>query len=146
MLVLLLALVSCEEKPYYEEAKMLNGSWPEKQTANFQFRPDESGDSQINIIFRHNDDYKYSNIRFFASLYENKKLMRTDTLHFILADPDGKWRGSGLSKTKEIYLNYIPAIKLTAGTPYTIKIQQAMRDSKLFGAEDIGLSVIRVKK
>ena len=69
----------------------------------------------------------------------------TDTLNYILAEPNGAWLGKGFGETKEILFQYKLNYKFPANGDYSINVIQAMRNDNLPGIEDLGVKIETVK-
>lgn len=133
---------SCNQFSDDVHMKNLNGVWEKNQVENFDLEIKDSTPKNVYLVVRNNDDYPYSNIRFFVTLKDLKtKKTSVDTLNYILAKPNGEWLGKGFGKTKEILFQYKMNETFTTGGKYEIHIQQAMRKDTLVGIEDIGIKV-----
>lgn len=118
----------------------INGAWPARKTIHFTQTVPTSKESQVRLLIRNNNEYPYSNIRFFVEMRRNgKPFGKRDTLNFTLAQPDGTWLGSGMGEVKTLEKVYKTAA-LPAGQ-YQISVQQAMRADTLPGIEDIGVKI-----
>ena len=127
--------------------KNLNGKWNKKTAQKFDFKVTDAQNAK-NIIFvvRNNNDYPYSNIRFIVNFSEVKtKMKQTDTLNYVLAQPNGEWIGKGFGDTKETLFQYKLNYKFPKNGDYSIAIIQAMRADELKGIEDIGLKIETAK-
>lgn len=143
----LLFLMSCENASQKVEMKNLKGTWNKKAEQKFDFKINDAQNSK-NIIFvvRNNNDYPYSNIRFIVNFTEAKtKNKKTDTLNYVLAQPNGEWIGKGFGDTKETLFQYKLNYKFPANGDYSIGVIQAMRADYLIGIEDLGLKIETVK-
>lgn len=125
----------------------VNSSWDKKNALSFEFDvKDAQNPKNIIFVVRNNDDYPYSNLWLISSL-SNKKTKKavTDSLNFILAEPNGKWIGSGFGETKEILFQYKTNFKFPENGKYTISVQQGMRKNPLPGIEDLGIKIENAK-
>ncbi|MBS1571696.1 MAG: gliding motility lipoprotein GldH, partial [Bacteroidetes bacterium] len=107
-IIVLSALIGCQNSSEQVFINSINGQWDLKKIINF---PIEVKDAQNpkNIIFvvRNNNDYPYSTIRFIVKLStEEGDFKKIDTVNYILAQPNGKWIGSGFGETKETLFQY----------------------------------------
>ena len=63
-------------------------------------------DAQEGVLFnyliglRNNNDYLYANIFFFVDVESPDGERQIDTLQYLLAEPGGKWLGSGVGEIK----------------------------------------------
>ena len=139
-------LVSCSYNGEDVYMHSLNGAWQKKATQKFEFEIKDSQNPK-NIIFvvRNNNDYPYSNIRIFSKLYNKENNGKTDTLNYILAEPNGEWIGTGFGETKEILFQYKLNYKFPKNGKYFIDVQHAMRRDTLAGVEDFGIKIESAK-
>ena len=94
------------------------------------------------IGLRNNNDYLYSNIFFFVDIENSAGAHRLDTLQYLLAEPNGKWIGSGVGAIKHNLFKFKQEQSLDEGI-YKVKLSQGMRDDVLMGIEDIGFRIER---
>ncbi len=135
-------LFSCTDSSELLEMKRLDGNWPKNDVQKFSFNiSDAQNPKNIIFVVRNNNDYPYSNIRLIVKLKEGKRVMKTDTLNYILAQSDGTWLGKGFGDTKEIMFQYKLNYKFPRNAKYEIGITQAMRTDSLKGIEDIGIKI-----
>lgn len=139
---LLVLLFSCSDSTETLEMKRLDGRWPKNSEQKFIFSiADAQNPKNIIFVVRNNNDYPYSNIRLIAKLNEGKRVIKTDTLNYILAQPDGTWLGKGFGDTKEIMFQYKLNYNFPRNAQYEIGITHAMRTDSLRGIEDIGVKI-----
>ncbi|MDQ0476010.1 gliding motility lipoprotein GldH [Chryseobacterium sp. MDT2-18] len=139
----LLFLASCSKDAEQVFLNNLNGKWDKKAEQKFDFKVTDAQKAK-NIIFvvRNNNDYPYSNIRLIVNFHDGQtKKKSTDTLNYILAEPNGRWIGKGFGDTKETLFQYKLDYKFPANGDYSIGIIQAMRNDNLPGIEDIGVKI-----
>lgn len=141
-------LASCNKPSEKVYMNHLNGNWSSKAEQNFDFQVEDASQPK-NIIFvvRNNNQYPYSNIRFFVNFKDKSAggKVETDTLNYILAKPNGEWIGKGFGDTKETLFQYKLNYKFPKNGAYRIGIIQAMRTENLKGIEDIGLKIEAAK-
>ena len=141
----LMLFVSCSKEAV--SMNSLQGNWDAKKTLEFPIEVKDAGIAK-NIIFvvRNNNDYPYSNIRFFSTLEKvGTKNPKVDTLNYSMAKPNGEWKGSGFGDTKEILFQYKTNFTFPENGKYIIKVKQAMRNDKLAGIEDFGVKIEQVQ-
>ena len=145
-LLLILICLSCTKKDKMVDVKSLNSKWNKNQKLNFKFNAEDTEKAK-NIIFvvRNNNDYPYSNLRLIVNLESPGKKIKTDTLNYILAKPNGEWIGTGFGETKEILFQYKLNYKFTEKGVYNIDVTQAMRRDILPGIEDLGIKIESAK-
>ena len=76
---------------------------------------------------------------------EKNKVLKTDTLQYILAKPNGEWYGSGMGDVKEIFVQYKNEYKFPANGKYKVELKHGMRTDQLKGIEDIGIKIENIK-
>lgn len=140
--LILWGLSSCaDEGEVYMTA--VDNHWQKNDAKKIEFAID---DAQLpkNLIFvvRNNNEYPYSNLFLISTLKDSQnKEIKTDTLQYILAKPNGEWLGSGMGSIKEIYLQYKINHQFPKNGTYRLEIKQGMRADELKGIEDIGLKI-----
>lgn len=140
-------LISCSYNNEVVSMNEVNGTWDKKKELLFTMNiEDTSTPKNIIFVVRNNNDYPYSNIRFIVNFTEAKtKNKKTDTLNYVLAQPNGEWVGKGFGDTKETLFQYKLNYKFPANGDYSIGVIQAMRADNLIGIEDLGLKIETVK-
>lgn len=142
LFVVMIMFSSCGNSSDTLEMKSVNSAWSKKAEQNFSFQiADAQNAKNIIFVIRNNNEYPYSNIRFIVKLKDGKQVTETDTLNYILAQPDGTWLGKGFGDTKEIMFQYKLNYIFPKNGAYNIGITQAMRADTLKGIEDIGVKI-----
>lgn len=147
LFTIMVMFVGCNSSTENVEMKNLNGSWSRKTEQEFNFKINDAQHPK-NIIFvvRNNNDYPYSNIRFIVNFMDAQtKKKSTDTLNYILAQPNGEWIGKGFGDTKETLFQYKLNYKFPQNGDYSIGIIHAMRTDSLKGIEDLGVKIETAK-
>lgn len=144
--IMFLLMFSCKNPNEKILMNSINSKWNKNDIQKFDFEINDN-QNQKNIIFivRNNNDYPYSNLRLIAKIDYNNKTITTDTLNYILAEPSGKWLGSGFGDTKEALFQYKMNYKFPQNGRYSVKVEQAMRKNILQGIEDLGINVQNIK-
>lgn len=143
VLLAVLLLAACGKADFFSEDKAIaNQEWDAKEAVKFEVDvKDTTGFYDFFIDFRHNDHYPYSDIYFFFDIDAPNGKSVHDTIHCVIQSPDGKWLGKS---SGSIIQNHV-LIKTKTGFPvkgkYRMHIRHAMRDEKLQGIEDVGLSI-----
>lgn len=147
VLFLLLAMlfVGCSQENVHMTS--LDGVWKKNQKQIFTFEVKDADTPQnITFVVRNNNDYPYSNIRFFSTLKAvDAKKSTVDTLNYIMAKPNGQWIGTGFGDTKETWFQYKNAYVFPKNGKYTIEVSHAMRKDSLVGIEDLGIKIEQVQ-
>ena len=140
-------ILGCNNASENVYIRNINGKWNKKAEQKFQFKiADASLPKNIIFVIRNNNDYPYSNLRLIVNLYDLKnKKIKTDTLNYVMAKPNGEWIGKGFGETKEILFQYMLDYKFPKNGNYQIGVIQAMRNDNLPGIEDIGVKIESVK-
>ena len=140
--LLSITLLSCEKNIFYQETQKIKGEkWTAKQPCNFSVGVSDinrSYDFYLNI--RNTTDYKYSNIFFFLTTSYPGGATSVDTLEVSLAEPSGKWLGSGFGRLKYLSVPFKSAVRFTKAGTYKFSFQQAMRGD-IEGIADFGLRI-----
>lgn len=138
----LMLLLSCGGTDEQVQMASVGETWPKNSWQKFEFNITEAQQPK-NIIFvvRNNNDYPYSNIRLIVKAMGPNKFAATDTLNYILAEPNGRWLGAGFGETKETLFQYKLNQRFPADGRYSFQVQQAMRMDSLPGIEDIGIKI-----
>ncbi|QDP85282.1 gliding motility lipoprotein GldH [Chryseobacterium sp. SNU WT5] len=140
-------LIGCSENSEQIGLNSLNGVWDKKAEQKFEFKvKDAQNPKNIIFVVRNNNNYPYSNLRVIVNFLDKKtKKKETDTLNYILANPNGAWIGKGFGDTKETLFQYKLNYKFPQNGEYSIGIIQAMRNDNLPGIEDIGIKIEKAK-
>lgn len=100
----------------------------------------------LNWVLRHDDDYPFANIHLIAAWQSPKGEMKTDTLTYLLAAPDGRWLGKGFYIV-EHQLPFMDQYLLQEPGTYTFKVRPVVRatdklvaEKTLPGIHQIGIS------
>jgi len=125
----------------------VNNLWGKNDAKKIEF---EIKDSEFpkNLIFvvRNNNEYPYNNLFLISTIKgEKNKVLKTDTLQYILAKPNGEWYGSGIGDVKEILVQYKNEYKFPANGKYKVELKHGMRTDQLKGIEDIGIKIESIK-
>ncbi|MDR1332683.1 MAG: gliding motility lipoprotein GldH [Tannerella sp.] len=132
---------ACSQSAFYDQYQMVEGAWEKEKEFYFTYNIDDnSAHYNLYINVRNNNFYPYQNLWLFCTEEQPVGPIRRDTVECLLADDFGKWFGTGIS----IFHLTIP-IRMGYAFPhkgqYTFCIRQGMRDSRLKGIEEIGLTI-----
>ena len=141
----LLLLTACTGNVVYNDYVAFSSrGWESYDSQEFAVTvPADSYD--INLFVRHGSTYQYSNLWLFVDRISSDKVVATDTVNITLADAYGNWVGRGWGNSRQVEVNIAHKLPLDSGT-HIIRINQAMREHKLFGIDNIGVSVARSEK
>ena len=141
-------LASCGKNVVLDELHTFEDSrWHMDSVVTVVWEPEQSEDPVfMSMYIRHSTEYQYNNLFLFRSIESTQGVEYTDTVNVALADPLGVWNGSGMSnlKTLEIPIGQ-GAVRFRDDERYTLKITQGMRDTVLYGIQDVGVQFEQVK-
>ena len=145
-------LVSCDDSIVKTDYKpTTNGSWNKDSVVEFNFTDlDTINKHDMFINIRNDNTFPYSNLFLIAELdYPNGDTV-TDTLEYMMAQPDGTWLGKGYGSIKENKLWYKENIVFPASGVYTLRVSHAMRKNgnvegvvNLEGITDVGFEIVK---
>lgn len=141
-------LASCGKNLVLDELHTFEDSrWHMDSVVTVVWEPEQSENPVfMSMYIRHSTEYPYNNLFLFRSIESTQGVEYTDTVNVALADPLGVWNGSGMSnlKTLEIPIGQ-GAVRFRNDERYTLKITQGMRDTVLYGIQDVGVQFEQVK-
>jgi len=141
--------VSCDSKRIYDEYKSVPNGWNKDSIISFTLHPPDSiKPYNLFVNLRNTSQYKYSNIYLIVEMvFPHGKTIK-DTLEYRMADPSGKFLGSGVMDVKENKLWYKENVIFNETGDYIVNIQHAMRENgkvngvvSLEGITDIGFRI-----
>ena len=153
-LLLLIPLVSCDSNRIFDEYFTLNKStWSKEESIQFIFPINDTLDRRnLFINLRNNNEYEFSNLFLITQLSFPDGQQIIDTLEYDMADPTGKFLGTGFSEIKENKLFYKENIIFPILGEYSVAIKQAMRKSdeidgvhNLNGITDVGFRIEKIE-
>ncbi len=138
-----LFLFSCTQEKVFDEVKPIpKTGWEDKEKVMFTVPvTDTSLVYDIWVHVRNSTDYEFSNLWMFINTVAPNGDSMTDTVEFILADPSGKWLGSGLGAINSMLVSYKNNIRFPFRGIYTFEFKQAMRREQLSGILDVGMRI-----
>lgn len=153
ILLVSLFFLSCNKNRVFDEYKNINGSWKKTDTISFSFdHADTIKPYNLFLNVRSNNDYPYRNLYLIVSLKQPDNLVKTDTLEYLMANPDGSLMGEGFSDMKESKLWYQENFIFKKTGKYNISILQAVRETgevlgvqDLKGITDVGFRIEKTK-
>lgn len=136
-------LCSCDPKKEFEAYQALDSSgWHKDSLVVFPVELKNTGGSHnLYLNIRNSGDYAFSNLWLFVTIKSPDGELLTDTVEFQLADPTGKWTGSGIGDLFDNQFIYKKNVYFPSPGTYTFSIQQGMRAEKLKGIRDIGIRI-----
>jgi len=147
---LLFLVCSCDKQRVFDDYKELGGKWDKDSIVSFTFdQKDTVSNYNMYVTTRINNNYPYNNLFVIVQMQEpGTKLIKADTLEYLMANPDGTLMGDGFSDIKESRLWYKEKTKFPKAGKYTVKIQQAVRQAgmvpgvqELDGVTEVGFRI-----
>ncbi|MBD0850542.1 gliding motility lipoprotein GldH [Maribacter arenosus] len=145
-------MVSCDDSIVKSDFKATtHGSWNRDSIVEFNFSGlDTLQSHQMFINIRNDNTFPYSNLFLIAALEDPNGDTVTDTLEYLMAQPDGTWLGKGHGSIKENKLWYKENIVFPSSGVYTLRLSHAMRkngnvegDVNLEGITDVGFEIVK---
>jgi gliding motility-associated lipoprotein GldH len=143
MVFLVFLMASCDSKRFFEENKTIEtGVWLNTKAPSFTVNiTDTLARYDLYLNVRNDGVYPYSNLYLFIHTTLPGGKTATDTVECQLADPDGKWRGSGLGNLKFNRFLFQRAMVFPHKGIYRFELEQAMRVKELKGIRDVGIRI-----
>ena len=136
-------LIACDRKKVFEAYHRIDkNGWNKDSVVVFNVHlSDTIKNHNLYVNIRNKGNYPYSNIYLFLSIGSPDGTTRIDTVEFTLADPSGKWRGSGIGGLHDNQIPYKSSVYFPHKGDYKFTIKQGMRDNVLQGIRDVGFRV-----
>jgi len=140
---LLVGIVSCDRKRVFESYRELDKKGWNKDSVVVFTVPivDTIKNQNLYVNIRNKGTYPYSNLWLFLTIGSPDGTARTDTVEFTLAEPSGRWKGSGIGGLHDNQILYKSSIYFPKKGKYKFEIKQGMRDNVLQGIRDIGFRI-----
>jgi gliding motility-associated lipoprotein GldH len=142
--ITLIALFSaCDKNKVFDQYKTLpQPGWHKDSLLVFELNvTDTLQTNNMYINVRNDIKYKYSNLWLFIEIESPDGTAKSDTFEIVLADPTGKWIGTGFGGIKTNQLMYRRSIIFPVSGMYKINIRHGMRTNLLKGINDLGVRV-----
>jgi gliding motility-associated lipoprotein GldH len=136
-------IVSCDRKRVFESYKELDKKgWNKDSIVVFDVElKDTTKNHNLLVNIRNKGTYPYSNIYLFMTIGAPDGTTRTDTVEFTLAEPSGRWKGSGIGGLHDNQILYKNSVSFPHKGTYKFQIKQGMRDNVLPGIRDVGIRI-----
>lgn len=142
LLLTVLLVVACKQQGTFEGFYSIKQeNWCIQDTALFKVDIPETGRYGIDVCVRHNTNYEFANLWCFVYATDSVKMVLGDTINMKLAEPDGRWCGSGYSLKLVEHPLKQKIVTLEKGA-YTFKVGQGMRVRCVKGIADVGIRVV----
>lgn len=142
-ILMIAGMISCDQKRVFEAYKTLDDKgWNKDSIVVFHVPlSDTMKNHNLYVNIRNKGTYGYSNLWLFLSIGSPDGKTVTDTVEFSLAEPSGRWKGSGIGDLHDNQILYKSSVYFPKPGNYTFSIKQGMRDNVLQGIRDIGLRI-----
>ena len=139
--IIVVMLYSCNKDVLFDDTKKIPGNvWNQEDKVRFEVPVDDTLNTYMFLLnIRHSTDYSYSNIYFFINSTFPDGTRARDTVECVLARPDGKWLGKGITGIRDNQLLLRTGLRFPVKGNYLFEFEQAMREDRLEGIMDIGL-------
>lgn len=139
----ILFLTSCGNSAFFEKNQhVATDTWKQADTLFYEVPVTDTVryfDFYLNI--RNSTGYRYRNLYLFITTRFPGGGISRDTVECMLAAADGKWFGKGMGKIKDNRILFKKAVRFPHAGTYLIGIEQAMREDKLAGINDVGVRI-----
>jgi len=139
----LVLFIACDSKREYDGFTAIPESgWNKDSVAVFKV-PVHSIVQPYDLFLqlRNHEGYTYSNCWLFVDVVTPSGKARRDTVECFLADPTGKWLGSGFGSLYTTTTTWQQGVKFNEHGEYQFRISQGMRVDNLTGIVDVGLRI-----
>ncbi|MBA4410743.1 MAG: gliding motility lipoprotein GldH [Bacteroidota bacterium] len=142
-ILLMAGIFSCDRKRVFESYYELDKKgWHKDSVVVFNLTlTDTIKNNNLYVNIRNKGTYAYSNLWLFLTIGSPDGALRTDTVEFTLAEPSGKWKGSGVGGLHDNHILYKKSVYFPHKGNYTFSIKQGMRDNVLEGIRDVGIRI-----
>lgn len=143
ILLLFLSVVSCDRKRVFESYRELDKrGWNKDSVVVFNVHlTDTVKNHNLFVNIRNKGTYPYSNLWLFLTIGSPDGKMHTDTVEYTLAEPSGRWKGSGIGGLHDNQILYKSSVFFPHKGNYKFQIKQGMRDNVLQGIRDVGIRI-----
>ncbi len=135
-------LISCDPHMVYDQfEKTGNNTWSWDEKKKFEVNmenPDQYYNIYINI--RHTKEYPKSNLYVFLTINGPNESESRDTIDIPIANPRGKWLGSGFGDIKFVRKRIREKVRFAFPGEYVFTLEQGMRIEDL-PVTDVGLRI-----
>lgn len=141
-------LLSCSERQVYEKyIKIPDYIWNLHYEVPFEFEiKDTAAFYNVYLNIRNASIYPFSNIWIYLDKQTPKGRLTRSRYEFVLANPDGSWKGDGLGDIFDNHTLLEQRIRFPMAGTYTYTFQHCMRVDNLPAIMDIGLEIEKVKE
>lgn len=145
ILISLLTAACTNSDVYFQYKSVTSKGWSKDSVYIFDIPiKDTAGTYNVYVNVRNRGEYPYQNLWLFLNKTTPDKIQTKDSIECYLADQRGKWLGSGIGSIMEMPILYQQNVRFKNKGTYHYKIVHGMRDSVLYGINDIGMRVEKV--
>jgi len=128
---LIAGVIACDRKRVFEAYQKLDEKgWNKDSVVVFKVQlTDTIKNNNLYLNIRNKGTYKYSNIYLFLSVISPDETMRTDTVEFSLADPSGRWKGSGIGGLHDNQILYKSSVYFPRKGIYTFRRKNVLKSN-----------------
>lgn len=150
-IALLVALISTscggEEAVFEQNQAIAGGEWGIDDQVSFDFTIEDTlSNHDFFVNIRNSGDYEYSNLYLFVKTTFPNGKSALDTVECILADPSGRWLGSGVGDIIDHQVLYKFKRRFPLAGGYNITLRHAMREDPLEGILDAGIRIAKTEQ
>ncbi len=138
----LLGIVACRptREAFIVYEKVPKAKWDRGQQLSFRFLVTEAHRPYyFDLLIRHNNNVEYCDFEVLATLSNGALYERRDTLHLLLSEQEGLWRGTGVALT-ELSFPYLQGIRLPTSGIYTLTLEPCSLRPSIRGIENVGVA------
>ena len=143
VILITISIVSCDRKRVFEAYHTIGEKgWNKDSLVVFNVAlTDTIRTHNLYVNIRNKGTYPYSNLWLFLTIGSPDGKLLTDTVEFSLAEPSGRWKGSGIGDLHDSQILYKSSVFFPHKGKYSFRIKQGMRDNVLQGIRDIGMRI-----
>lgn len=125
-----------------ETREIPGGDWGFGEPVSFSVDVDDTlTPHNFYILLRHGGNYNYQNAIVIVKSYLPNNTFVSDTIDCPLADPSGKWYGSGLGDLMDNKIMFKRNVQMPFEGTYKFEIQHAMRPDTIHEVYDVGIAI-----
>lgn len=138
----LLGIVACRptREAFIVYEKVPKAKWDRGQQLSYRFLVTEAHRPYyFDLLIRHNNNVDYCDFEVLATLSNEALYERRDTLHLLLSEQEGLWRGTGVALT-ELSFPYLQGVRLPTSGIYTLTLEPCSLRPSIRGIENVGVA------
>lgn len=139
---LFFCVVACRptREAFIEYEKVPKAKWDGGQQLSYRFLIMEAHHPYyFDLLIRHNNNVEYCDFEVLATLSNGAFYERRDTLHLLLSEQEGLWRGSGVALT-ELSFPYLHGVQFPISGIYTLTLEPCSLRPSIRGIENVGVA------